>query len=233
MPNFIEGEIILVDKPLTWTSFDVVNKIKYSLKRKLNLKKIKVGHAGTLDPLASGLLIVCTGKKTKAITEIQAQVKEYTGVITLGATTPSFDLETEPENFKATDKVDLSDIISAAKKLTGKINQTPPIFSAKKIDGKRAYDLARKGKTPEMRIVEVEVYDFEITNLELPEVHFRVTCSKGTYIRTLANDLGELLKTGAYLKELRRTKIGEYAVSEAYTVEKIIEEIQNLPEENY
>lgn len=230
MPDYLQGEVILIDKPLTWTSFDVVNKIKYSLKNKLKVKKIKVGHAGTLDPLATGLLIICTGKKTKTITEIQAQTKEYTGIIQLGATTPSYDLETEPENFQSIEKITCEQVQEAAKKLTGNLDQIPPIFSAKKIDGKRAYDMARKGQTPEMRINKVSVYEFEIAKYENGEVYFRIACSKGTYIRSLANDLGKEIGVGGYLKALRRTKIGDYDVRESYSMEDIAAEIQKIEE---
>jgi tRNA pseudouridine55 synthase len=230
MPNYLEGEVVLIDKPLTWTSFDVVNKIKYSLKNKLQVKKIKVGHAGTLDPLATGLLIVCTGKKTKTIVEIQTQEKEYTGYIHLGATTPSFDLETDPENFISTEGLTIEKVRGAANQLTGDLDQIPPIFSAKKIDGKRAYKMAREGKAPVMRINKVKVNEFEILEFENSIAKFRISCSKGTYIRSLANDLGSILDVGGYLKELRRTKIGEFVVTEAKTVEEIVSEIQNIAE---
>jgi tRNA pseudouridine55 synthase len=230
MPNYLEGEVILVDKPLTWTSFDVVNKIKYSLKNKLQVKKIKVGHAGTLDPLATGLLIVCTGKKTKTIQEIQAQEKEYTGIIQLGATTPSFDLETDPENFISSQHITIEQIKEEALKLTGELDQLPPIFSAKKIDGKRAYKLARNGELPQMRVNKITVHEFEIIDFKNSAVFFKVRCTKGTYIRSLANDLGALLKVGGYLKQLRRTKIGEFEALDAKTVEEIVSEIQNIAE---
>ncbi len=228
MPDYLQGEVILIDKPLTWTSFDVVNKIKYGLKNKLKVKKIKVGHAGTLDPLATGLLIVCTGKKTKTIPDIQGQTKEYTGVIKLGATTPSFDLETEPENFLPIEHIQIETVKSSAKKLTGDLAQTPPIFSAKKINGKRAYDMARKGEKPEMRVNNVHVEAFDILDLEDSNAYFRVVCSKGTYIRSLANDLGELLSVGAYLKELRRTKIGDFDVINAFSMEEIAEQLEKI-----
>lgn len=219
MPNFIEGEVLLIDKPLTWTSFDAVNKLKYALQRSTGLKKIKVGHSGTLDPLASGLLIVCTGKKTKTIESIQGLKKEYTGIIKLGATTPSYDLETEPENFQDTSNLTEAQLYDLAKKMEGELDQLPPIFSAKKIDGKRAYDLARAGKNPEMKTKRVTIYSFEIEKINGVELHFRIACSKGTYIRSIAHDFGKALGVGAYLKVLRRTKIGHYDVAAARTID--------------
>ena len=223
MPDFIEGEVILVDKPLKWTSFDVVKKLKFLLRKSTGVKKIKVGHAGTLDPLASGLLVICTGKKTKTIEQIQAQQKEYTGLIQLGATTPSYDLETEPENFKDFKNITEQQILLAAKNMEGEIDQLPPIFSAKKIEGKRAYDLARAGGTPQMKSKRVTIRSFKIESIdqEKGELSFRVACSKGTYIRSMAHDLGQELGVGAYLKSLRRTKIGEYKVEDALQVEDL------------
>src|SRR5690554_5021106 len=201
MQDFLEGEVLLIDKELHWTSFDVIRKIKYLLKSKLGIKKIKVGHAGTLDPLASGLLVVCTGKLTKQIPQIQNQDKIYTGIIELGAVTASYDLESEVE-FKA-DPMHLTkeDLLKATQQLSGKIEQFPPIYSAKKIDGKRAYDLARKGEKPQMKSKEVYVKSFELTKINMPEVHFRIHCSKGTYIRSMAHDFGKILGVGGYLKE--------------------------------
>lgn len=228
MPDYLQGEVILIDKPLTWTSFDAVNKIKHTLKNKLQVKKIKVGHAGTLDPLATGLLIVCTGKKTKTISEIQGQAKEYTGIIQLGATTPSYDLETETENIQPFSEITLEHVMTSAAELTGDLDQMPPIFSAKKINGKRAYKLARNGQIPEMRINKIRVEEFEICKYENGEVHFRIACSKGTYIRSLANDLGKALGVGGYLKELRRTKIGNFQVSDAVSIEEITAEIHKI-----
>jgi tRNA pseudouridine55 synthase len=220
MPNFIVGEVLLVDKPLTWTSFDAVNKLKYGLQRSTGLKKIKIGHAGTLDPLASGLLIVCTGKKTKTIESIQGQAKEYTGIIQLGASTPSYDLETEPENFTETSHLSEERMKQVAKEMEGELDQLPPIFSAKKINGKRAYDLARAGKAPEMKIKRVMIHSFGIEKIEGAEVHFKITCSKGTYIRSMAHDFGKVLGVGGYLKALRRTKIGEYDVTKALSIDE-------------
>ncbi|MDA9312955.1 tRNA pseudouridine(55) synthase TruB [Vicingaceae bacterium] len=219
MPNFIEGEVLLIDKPLTWTSFDAVNKLKYALQRSTGLKKIKVGHAGTLDPLASGLLIVCTGKKTKTIESIQGLKKEYTGIIQFGATTSSYDLETEPENFQDTSHLTETQLHHVAKNMEGESDQLPPIFSAKKIDGKRAYDLARAGKNPEMKTKRVAIYSFEIEKVEGVELHFRIICSKGTYIRSIAHDFGKAIGVGGYLKALRRTKIGDFDVITAMTID--------------
>lgn len=217
--DFLGGETLLIDKPLNWTSFDVVNKIRYQLKKKLQVKKIKVGHAGTLDPLATGLLIICTGKSTKQIEDIQARVKEYTGTITLGATTPSFDLETEINQSFDFSAIKKEDVLETAQSFIGKISQTPPIFSAKKINGKKAYELARKGKEVKMKNHEVEIMEFEITQLALPHVHFRIVCSKGTYIRSIANDFGKKLNNGAHLSRLCRTKIGNHNLQSALNLD--------------
>lgn len=217
-PNYSEGEILLVDKPLEWTSFDVVRKLKRLISIKEGKKKIKLGHAGTLDPLASGLLILCSGKLTKNISEIQAQEKEYTGEFYLGATTPTYDLESDPENFKEIDHLTNDEIKQLAEKMHGKVQQMPPIFSAKKVNGVRAYELARRGKEVELQPKEVHVYEFSITSIELPIVEFRIRCSKGTYIRSMAHDFGELLGVGAYLNKLRRTKIGNFQVENALDI---------------
>jgi tRNA pseudouridine55 synthase len=213
--NFIEGEVLLVDKPFEWTSFDVVNKLRCLIKHHLGIKKIKIGHAGTLDPLATGLLIICTGKFTKKINEFQALNKEYTGTFFLGATTPSSDLETEVNNTFNISHIKEDLILSTAKNFTGKMSQLPPVYSAKKIDGERAYESARKGIDLKMKSREVSINEFEITRIALPEVNFRVVCSKGTYIRSLAKDFGEAMNTGAYLSALRRTKIGAYRLENA------------------
>ena len=210
-----EGHVLLVDKPLEWTSFDVVKKLKYAL----NLKK--VGHAGTLDPLATGLLILCTGKKTKQIESYQSQGKEYEGTLVLGQTTPSYDLETEP-----TEAVDISEITEqqikeATHNFIGEVEQTPPIFSAVKIDGKRAYLHARKGENIKLKSRIVQIDRFDILSIDLPQVKFLVSCSKGTYIRSLVNDFGDKLGVGAYLSQLRRTKIGDHKVTDAYTIEEL------------
>lgn len=218
--NFSEGEILLINKPFRWTSFDVVKKIKYLIRKNLGIKKIKVGHAGTLDPLATGLLIVCTGKFTKKIQEIQGLEKEYTGIITLGATTPSFDLETPVDKTFSLENISEDEIREAAKKLTGIFHQVPPIFSAKKIEGKRAYEHARKGSHVEMKSAEITVKEFEITNIRLPEVHFRIVCSKGTYLRSIARDFGEMLSNGAHLTRLCRTRIGNYMLEDAMNAEE-------------
>ncbi len=211
------GTVILVDKPLTWTSFDVVKKLRYHLKVK------KIGHAGTLDPLATGLLILCTGKMTKQIEQYQAQEKEYTGSFVIGKTTPSYDLETEVGNEMDISHLTTNQILEAAKQLTGLINQIPPIFSAIKVDGKRAYKGARKGEEIELKSRPVEIKVFEITDMQLPEIQFKIVCSKGTYIRSIARDFGELLGVGAYLASLRRTRIGEFNVTDAKTIEELVQ----------
>jgi tRNA pseudouridine55 synthase len=225
MQEFLEGKTILVDKPYGWTSFDVVNKIRWHLKKKLNVKKIKVGHAGTLDPLATGLLIVCTGKHTKLIESIMPGLKTYTGTFLLGKTTPSFDLETEFDKEFPTDHITEVHLEAARKNLTGKINQIPPVFSAKQIDGKRAYDFARAGKEIELSPVEIEIYHFEIHTESFPEINFKITCSKGTYIRSMAHDFGKLLNSGATLVALRRTNSGEHSVENANLPDDIISQI--------
>lgn len=224
--DFQNGQIILIDKPLTWSSFQAVNKLKYILKRKFNLpKKFKIGHAGTLDPLATGLLIICTGKFTKKITEIQAQTKEYTGTITVGATTPSYDLETEVDANFPINHIDEELIQQTAKKFIGEIDQKPPVFSAIKKDGKRLYEHARAGEEVEVQSRKTTIYEFEITRIALPEIDFRVQCSKGTYIRSLAFDFGVALNSGAHLTALRRTKIGDYSVENAITPEIFEKEV--------
>ena len=211
--DFLEGQILLIDKPLTWSSFQAVNKLKYILKRQYNLpKKFKIGHAGTLDPLATGLLIVCTGKFTKKITEIQGQAKEYTGTITVGATTPSYDLETEVNASFPTGHITAALIQETVKQFLGEIDQKPPVFSAIKKDGIRLYEHARAGEEVEIQARKTTIHEFEITRIALPEIDFRVNCSKGTYIRSLAFDFGKALNSGGYLSVLRRTKIGDYDV---------------------
>jgi tRNA pseudouridine55 synthase len=217
--DFLNGQVILVDKPLHWSSFQAVNKLKYLLKRKFNLpKKFKIGHAGTLDPLASGLLIICTGKFTKQITEIQAQAKEYTGTFFIGATTPSYDLETEIDARFNIDHISDQTIEEARLQFLGEIDQIPPVFSAIKKDGKRLYEHARAGETVEIASRKTTIYEFELTRIALPEIDFRVVCSKGTYIRSLAFDFGKALHSGGHLTALRRTKIGDYAVVNASTI---------------
>lgn len=219
--DFLEGQILLIDKPLTWTSFQAVNKLKYILKRKFDLpKKFKIGHAGTLDPLATGLLIVCTGKFTKRIAEIQGQSKEYTGTFTVGATTPSYDLETEVDATFPTEHITGELIQETLKQFIGEIDQKPPIFSAIKKDGKRLYEHAREGSAVEIAFRKTTIYEFEITKFESPIIEFRVICSKGTYIRSLAFDFGKALDSGAHLSVLRRTKIGEYSVEDGVSPEE-------------
>jgi tRNA pseudouridine55 synthase len=214
--EILEGKVLLIDKPLKWSSFQAVNKLKYVLKNQLNLpKKFKIGHAGTLDPLATGLLIICTGKFTKRITEIQAQAKEYTGTIVLGATTPSYDLETEVNGTFPTEHISEALIMETTKQFIGEIDQKPPVFSAIKKDGKRLYEHARAGEEVEIQSRKTTIHEFEITRIQLPEVDFRVTCSKGTYIRSLAFDFGLALQSGGHLSALRRTKIGDYSVENA------------------
>ncbi|OYQ43558.1 tRNA pseudouridine(55) synthase TruB [Flavobacterium cyanobacteriorum] len=217
--DFQEGQVLLIDKPLHWSSFQAVNKVKWSLKKHLGLKKIKVGHAGTLDPLASGLLIICTGKFTKRIMELQGMEKEYTGTFHIGATTPSYDLETEVNETFPTAHIDDALINQTVKQFIGEIDQKPPVFSAIKKDGKRLYEHARKGEEVEIASRKVIIHKFEITRIALPEVDFRVVCSKGTYIRSLAHDFGVALGSGAHLTALRRTKIGTYNVINGITPE--------------
>ena len=217
--DFLNGQILLIDKPLHFTSFQAVNKLKYALINKVGLpKKFKIGHAGTLDPLASGLLLVCTGKFTKRITELQGQPKEYTGTFYIGATTPSYDLETEIDQNYPTDHINESIIHETIKQFLGEIDQKPPIFSAIKKDGIRLYEHARAGETIEIASRKTTIHEFEITRIELPEVDFRVVCSKGTYIRSLAYDFGKAMNSGSHLTALRRTKIGNYNVVDAIDV---------------
>ncbi len=217
--DFLGGEVLLIDKPYKWTSFDVVNKIRCQLKYLYKIKKIKIGHAGTLDPLATGLLILCTGAFTKKIDTYQAFEKEYTGKLVLGATTPSSDLETTVDKIYEVTHITQQMIYDAVKSLTGEIDQIPPVFSAKKIDGERAYEYARRGEEVTMIKRKIIITVFEITKISMPEISFRVVCSKGTYIRSLARDLGELLGSGAYLSELCRTRIGDFLLADAMTLE--------------
>ncbi len=215
--SFEEGRVILIDKALRWTSFDVVRKIR-------NLIRIrKVGHAGTLDPLATGLLIVCTGKYTKRINEYMAKEKEYTGTFTLGATTPTYDLESEPENFRSLEGITEEQIRDATRQFSGDIQQVPPVHSAIKQQGKPVYLLARRGVEVTLEPRRIHISEFEITKITLPEIHFRVVCSTGTYIRSLAQDFGQALGSGAYLSALRRTRIGEFRVDEGITIEDFVQ----------
>ncbi|MDM1369913.1 tRNA pseudouridine(55) synthase TruB [Myroides marinus] len=222
---FQNGQILLIDKPLHWSSFQAVNKIKWLLKKHFDLKKIKVGHAGTLDPLASGLLIICTGKSTKQISELQGQIKEYTGTITLGGTTPSYDLETEIDQTFPTEHITEVILDEARLSFMGTTEQRPPIFSALKKDGKRLYEHARKGEEVEIATRSITIEEFELTKTELPNVDFRVVCSKGTYIRSLAYDFGHKVNSGAHLSALRRTKIGDFDVINAVTPEEFEEQV--------
>jgi len=223
--DYKSGQILLIDKPLKWTSFQVVNKLRWAIKKKYNIKKIKVGHAGTLDPLATGLLIICTGKFTKKIDQFQAEKKEYTGTITLGSSTPSYDLETEIDQQYPIDHISETAIHTTANTFIGIQDQIPPLFSAIKKDGVRLYELARKGETTEIKPRKVKIESFEITKIKMPNIEFRVVCSKGTYIRSLANDFGKALNTGAHLSSLRRTKIGDSQVNNAVTLKEFLSEI--------
>ena len=223
MIDYIEGHTLLINKPLRWTSFDVVKKIRNTLRTALNIKKIKVGHAGTLDPLADGLLIVCTGKFTKRINEFQAQEKEYTAEFTLGATTPSFDLETEVNETFDYNHITEDMLKTTAESLTGNILQTPPIYSAIKQDGKRLYEHARKGEDVKIKEKMVHVSKFEIIKVEMPKAHVRIVCSKGTYIRSLAQTFGKNLNSGAHLSQLTRTRIGKFELSQAIDIQEFID----------
>jgi len=226
--DFKNGQVLLIDKPLTWTSFQVVNKLRWHIRKTFDIKKIKVGHAGTLDPLATGLLIICTGKFTKRINTFQAQEKEYTGTFTLGATTPSYDLETEIDNTYPTEHLTEELIHKTTSQFIGEIDQKPPIFSAIKKDGKRLYELARAGETTEIKTRKVTISTFEITKIDLPNIEFKVVCSKGTYIRSLAYDFGNALNSGAHLSALRRTKIGDFNVKDGQTIEVFIETLSKI-----
>ncbi len=227
--DFLAGQILLLDKPLHWTSFQAVNKMKWALKSKLGLKKIKIGHAGTLDPLASGLLLVCTGKATKQIAELQGQTKEYTGTFFIGATTPSYDLETPIDQRFDISHIDKALIDRTVLQFVGEIDQKPPIFSAIKKDGKRLYEHARAGEAVEIASRKTTVYEFEITRLALPEVDFSIRCSKGTYIRSIAHDFGQALGAGSHLTALRRTKIGDYDVEQAQDIMAFVDSLDTDP----
>ena len=226
--QFLEGEVLLINKPLHWTSFQLVNKLRWLIKRKLGIKKIKVGHAGTLDPLASGLMIICTGKKTKEISQHQAAEKEYIATLKLGATTPSYDGETEETYFYPTKHVSKELIISVCNRFVGEIEQAPPIFSAIKVKGKKLYESARKGNKVEIKPRIIRIKELEIINIDLPYIKLRVACSKGTYIRSLANDLGKAMNTGAWLCELQRTKIGLNSLKNAIDVNDFQQMIKSL-----
>ena len=225
--DFLSGQVLLIDKPLHSTSFDVVNQLRWRIRNAFNIKKIKVGHAGTLDPLATGLLIICTGKMTKQIDTFQAQTKEYTGTIVLGSTTPSFDLETEINATFSTSHVTEALIHETTKQFIGDIEQYPPVFSAIKKDGKRLYEFARAGEEVEIKSRIVNISEFEITHITQNNLEFRVVCSKGTYIRSLAHDFGKALKSGAHLSSLRRTKIGDFSVINALTPEDFVKKLSS------
>ena len=225
--NFQEGALLLVDKPRGWTSFDVVNKIRYKLKFKLGVKKIKVGHSGTLDPMATGLLIICTGRFTKKLESLQGLQKTYTGTITIGASTPSFDAETEIDATFPIDHIDEALIEKIKNQFIGDLEQVPPIFSAIKVDGQPLYKKARKGISVEVKPRPVHIYQFDFQRIELPEIDFTVSCSKGTYIRSLAHDFGKALRSGAYLSALRRTKVGDYSLENAWNLQDLIAHIEN------
>lgn len=226
--SLIDGTTLLVNKPQGWTSFDVVNKIRTSLKHSLGLKNIKVGHAGTLDPMATGLLIICTGKSTKKLAEYQGLPKEYTGTITFGATTPSYDAESEPDAFFPFDHITEEMLEKARQHFIGDLEQLPPMFSAIKVDGQPLYKKARQGIMVEVAPRPVTIFEFDFTNIALPNLDFRVKCSKGTYIRSLAYDFGKAVESGAYLSALCRTKIGNYRLENAWGVQELVEHIANL-----
>lgn len=225
--NFLDGEILCFDKPLEWTSFDLVNKVRYMIKRKLGVKKFKIGHAGTLDPLATGVLIVCTGKATKRIEEFQYQTKEYVATLRLGATTPSFDLEQEIDAEYPTEHITREMVEETLKSFIGEIQQIPPVYSAVKVNGKRAYDYARKGNEVELKPKLLVIDEIELLDCQLPCITIRVVCSKGTYIRALARDIGIALKSGAHLTSLRRTRVGEFRVENCIS----LEQFQNIVNE--
>lgn len=225
--DFLNGQVILIDKPLHWTSFQAVNKLRWEIRQAFNIKKIKVGHAGTLDPLATGLLVICTGKMTKQIDTFQGQIKEYIGTIVLGSTTPSYDLETEINATFPTEHITTDLIHETTKQFIGDIEQYPPVFSAIKKDGKRLYEFARAGEAVEVKPRTINIAEFEITNISDNTVNFRVVCSKGTYIRSLAHDFGKALKSGAHLSVLRRTRIGDFKVENALSPEAFIKTLKN------
>lgn len=226
LEDYKNGQVLLIDKPLTWTSFQAVNKLRWAIRKAYAIKKIKVGHAGTLDPLATGLLVICTGKMTKQINTFQGQEKEYTGTFVVGSTTPSYDLETEIDATFAIEHISEDLIHQTTKQFIGKIEQFPPVFSAIKKDGKRLYEFARAGEAVEIKSREIEISEFEITDINTLnnsiELNFRVVCSKGTYIRSLAHDFGKALNSGAHLSVLRRTRIGDFKVENALSPEDFI-----------
>lgn len=223
--NFTDGEVLLIDKPYKWTSFDVISKIRSHIRGRLGLRKLKVGHAGTLDPLATGLVVICTGRFTKRINEFQDEIKEYTGTICLGATTPSFDLEKEIDQTYDIAHLNEQMILDTAKQFIGDMDQMPPQFSAKKINGKRAYEFARQNQEVELQARKITISEFEITRTSIPEIDFRIVCTKGTYIRAIARDFGEALNCGGHLTVLRRTRNGQMKVEHAQTMDEVLNEI--------
>ncbi|PIB33532.1 tRNA pseudouridine(55) synthase TruB [Gaetbulibacter sp. 5U11] len=227
--DYLAGQVLLIDKPLQWTSFQVVNKLRWEIRQAFGINKIKVGHAGTLDPLATGLLVICTGKMTKQIDAFQGQIKEYTGTIVLGSTTPSYDLETEIDKTFETSHITEDLIHQTTTQFTGEIDQYPPIFSALKKEGKRLYEYARAGETVDIKSRKITIQEFEITKIDGLNIDFRVVCSKGTYIRSLANDFGKALHSGGHLSVLRRTKIGEFDVKNGLSIDDFI---KNLPKKD-
>ena len=227
--DYQAGQVLLIDKPLNWTSFQAVNKLRWEIRQAFNIKKIKVGHAGTLDPLATGLLVICTGKMTKQIDSFQGQIKEYTGTIVLGSTTPSYDLETEINETFETTHITAQLIHDTTQQFIGEIDQFPPIFSALKKEGKRLYEYARAGETVDIKSRKITIEQFEITKIDGLNIDFRAVCSKGTYIRSLANDFGKALNSGGHLSALRRTKIGDFDVKDGLSIEDFI---QKLPKKD-
>lgn len=225
--DYLSGQVLLIDKPLNWTSFQVVNKLRWEIRQAFSIKKIKVGHAGTLDPLATGLLVICTGEMTKQIDTFQGQIKEYTGTLVLGSTTPSFDLETEINETYPTDHISEELIYKTTNQFVGEIQQFPPVFSALKKDGKRLYEFARAGEHVDIPSRAVSISEFEITKIDKLNLDFRVVCSKGTYIRSLANDFGKALNSGGHLSALRRTKIGDFDVTSATSIENFIKNLSS------
>lgn len=229
--DYISGEILVIDKPYRWTSFDAVKRLRGAVQRRLNAKRFKVGHAGTLDPLATGVLLVCTGRATKRIAELQEGMKEYVAEITFGATTPSYDLEKEIDANYPWEHITPELIAETLPKFQGHLMQVPPVFSAVKVDGKRAYNYARKGKEVEIKAKPLEIKELEVLNWEAPKLTLRVLCSKGTYIRALARDLGEAMNSGAHLTALRRTRVGDYTIDDAMSLDKALELIKDGPVE--
>ncbi|MCT4672336.1 MAG: tRNA pseudouridine(55) synthase TruB [Prolixibacteraceae bacterium] len=229
--DFKNGEVLIFDKPLEWTSFNVVGKIRYKVCRYLGIKKLKVGHAGTLDPMATGLMVLCTGKATKKIEQLQGTEKEYIADLKLGATTPSFDIETEEDAQFPTEHIDLKSVEETLLQFIGEIDQIPPIFSAVKVNGRRAYDMARKGEEVELRSKKITIKEIEVLDFKEQHLKLRVVCGKGTYIRSLARDIGSALNSGAYLTGLRRTRVGEFSVDKAYTIESFCDMIDQAMEQ--